>query len=273
MINKPLTKELWGTLQSAMHLIDVFVPLREIALDFENRFALELNMFIDKALYYLVSEYSYNTIGNLNTVLLEELDKRQQQEEVVEVNSRKLDKQSAFIRELQFLKKQVKNADERILKLSKDAARVEALELKLQETLKVNKELQDKLETIEPVIIERVVVSTEPVATKEEVIQRLNRKETTFVGGHQSWQTKIKQWAPHATFIAPRDYTVTISEKADFVVLNTAYINHSMYYKVKARIKQIEQATGKTIKLIYLNTQATSREHIVEDIRQQLSVV
>lgn len=273
LINKPLTKELWGTLQSAMHLIDVFVPLREIALDFENRFALELNMFIDKALYYLVSEYSYNTIGNLNTVLLEELDKRQQQEEVVEVNSRKLDKQSAFIRELQFLKKQVKNADERILKLSKDAARVEALELKLQETLKVNKELQDKLETIEPVIIERVVVSTEPVATKEEVIQRLNRKETTFVGGHQSWQTKIKQWAPHATFIAPRDYTVTISEKADFVVLNTAYINHSMYYKVKARIKQIEQATGKTIKLIYLNTQATSREHIVEDIRQQLSVV
>lgn len=273
LINKPLTKELWGTLQSAMHLIDVFVPLREIALDFEKRFALELNMFIDKALYYLVSEYSYNTIGNLNTVLLEELDKRQQQEEVVEVNSRKLDKQSAFIRELQFLKKQVKNADERILKLSKDAARVEALELKLQETLKVNKELQDKLETIEPVIIERVVASTEPVATKEEVIQRLNRKETTFVGGHQSWQAKIKQWAPHATFIAPRDYTVTISEKADFVVLNTAYINHSMYYKVKARIKQIEQTTGKTLKLIYLNTQATSREHIVEDIRQQLSVV
>lgn len=273
LINKPLTKELWGTLQSAMHLIDVFVPLREIDLDFENRFALELNMFIDKALYYLVSEYSYNTIGNLNTVLLEELDKRQQQEEVVEVNSRKLDKQSAFIRELQFLKKQVKNADERILKLSKDAARVEALELKLQETLKVNKELQNKLETIEPVIIERVVTSTEPVATKEEVIQRLNRKETTFVGGHQSWQTKIKQWAPHATFIAPRDYTVTISEKADFVVLNTAYINHSMYYKVKARIKQIEQTTGKTLKLIYLNTQATSREHIVEDIRQQLSVV
>lgn len=273
LINKPLTKELWGTLQSAMHLIDVFVPLREIDLDFENRFALELNMFIDKALYYLVSEYSYNTIGNLNTVLLEELDKRQQQEEVVEVNSRKLDKQSAFIRELQFLKKQVKNADERILKLSKDAARVEALELKLQETLKVNKELQDKLETIEPVIIERVVASTEPVATKEEVIQRLNRKETTFVGGHQSWQAKIKQWAPHATFIAPRDYTVTISEKADFVVLNTAYINHSMYYKVKARIKQIEQTTGKTLKLIYLNTQATSREHIVEDIRQQLSVV
>lgn len=273
LINKPLTKELWGTLQSAMHLIDVFVPLREIDLDFEKRFALELNMFIDKALYYLVSEYSYNTIGNLNTVLLEELDKRQQQEEVVEVNSRKLDKQSAFIRELQFLKKQVKNADERILKLSKDAARVEALELKLQETLKVNKELQDKLETIEPVIIERVVASTEPVATKEEVIQRLNRKETTFVGGHQSWQAKIKQWAPHATFIAPRDYTVTISEKADFVVLNTAYINHSMYYKVKARIKQIEQTTGKTLKLIYLNTQATSREHIVEDIRQQLSVV
>lgn len=273
LINKPLTKELWGTLQSAMHLIDVFVPLREIALDFEKRFALELNMFIDKALYYLVSEYSYNTVGNLNTVLLEELDKRQQQEEVVEVNSRKLDKQSAFIRELQFLKKQVKNADERILKLSKDAARVEALELKLQETLKVNKELQEKLETVEPVIIERVVTSTEPVATKEEVIQSLNRKETTFVGGHQSWQTKIKQWAPHATFIAPRDYTVTISEKADFIVLNTAYINHSMYYKVKARIKQIEQATGKTIKLIYLNTQATSREHIVEDIRQQLSVV
>lgn len=273
LINKPLTKELWGTLQSAMHLIDVFVPLREIDLDFENRFALELNMFIDKALYYLVSEYSYNTIGNLNTVLLEELDKRQQQEEVVEVNSRKLDKQSAFIRELQFLKKQVKNADERILKLSKDAARVEALELKLQETLKVNKELQEKLETVEPVIIERVVTSTEPVATKEEVIQRLNRKETTFVGGHQSWQAKIKQWAPHATFIAPRDYTVTISEKADFVVLNTAYINHSMYYKVKARIKQIEQTTGKTLKLIYLNTQATSREHIVEDIRQQLSVV
>lgn len=273
LINQPLTKEIWRTLQSAIHLVDVIVPLRETPLNFEDRFALEMNMFIDKALYYLISEYSYNTIGNLNSVLLEESDKRQKKEEVVEVKSRKLDKQSAFTRELQFLKKQVENADERILKLSKDAARVEALELKLQETLKVNKELQDKLETIEPVIIERVVKITEPVATKEEVIQRLNRKETTFVGGHQSWQTKIKQWAPQATFIAPRDYTVTISEKTELVVLNTAYINHSMYYKVKARVKQIEQTTGKMLKLIYLNTQATNKEHIIEDIRQQLLVV
>ena len=273
LINQPLTREVWITLQLATYLVDVIVPLRELPLDFEDRFALELNMFIDKALYYLISEYSYNTIGNLNSVLLEESDKRQQQEEVVEVNSRKLDKQSAFTRELQFLKKQVENADERILKLSKDAARVEALELKLQETLKVNKELQDKLETIEPVIIERVVKSTEPVATKEEVIQRLNCKETTFVGGHQSWQTKIKQWAPQATFIAPRDYTVTISERTDLVVVNTAYLNHSMYYKVKARVKQIEQITSRKLKLLYLNTQATNREHIIEDIRQQLLVV
>ena len=93
------------------------------------------------------------------------------------------------------------------------------------------------------------------------------------MGGHQSWQTKIKQWAPQATFIAPRDYTVTISERTELVVVNTAYINHSMYYKVKARVKQIEQTTGKMLKLIYLNTQATNKEHIIEDIRQQLFVV
>lgn len=69
------------------------------------------------------------------------------------------------------------------------------------------------------------------------------------IGGHNKWQSRMKEHLPNCKFILPEmlnTLDLTIFSKVNIVFIYTNYLNHALYYKVIDTIK------NKDITLRYL---------------------
>lgn len=136
-------------------------------------------------------------------------------------------------------------------------AKIKEQEKTIKELEKQNAELmQDKneLETLR-----KSLFSAQPDEIPDipdgEIHKTINRPEIVIVGGHPSWQQRIKKHLSDITIIETdnQNYDFDIKQKIKLIVFNTAYLNHGIYYKF------INFARKNNIKVCYITNQNINR--------------
>lgn len=148
----------------------------------------------------------------------------------------------------------------------KGALQAEAKELRkqlaLQEAeLEKGRQSQKELQAMERLqhLQEEVENST---TSLEEMEKFLQEKQVIVIGGHPTWQAKLKEKFPHFILWEADDVTkdLTPLDHADAVCIYWTYLSHPMYWKVKKRMNNnntslffLERTTNleKTVEEIY----------------------
>ncbi|QSQ10505.1 hypothetical protein H0A61_02913 [Koleobacter methoxysyntrophicus] len=151
-----------------------------------------------------------------------------------------------------------KKADEEYKRAREEfIAKIKEQEKTIKELEKQNAELmQDKneLETLR-----KSLFSAQPDEIPDipdgEIHKTINRPEIVIVGGHPSWQQRIKKHLSDITIIETdnQNYDFDIKQKIKLIVFNTAYLNHGIYYKF------INFARKNNIKVCYITNQNINR--------------
>lgn len=81
------------------------------------------------------------------------------------------------------------------------------------------------------------------------VLPDISNKKIVVVGGHDSWQQKLKELYPSFVFIAVDDYSfdVDLVRKADIVLFNFVHSSHKLYYRLKANATNINYIANTNI--------------------------
>lgn len=227
----------------------------------------DLFMFVHAALIVLQNHFSSQGIHSSELEELEQLKNSEIEKHKEEISNLKI-QLTHKEQEKNRLTKENEEFKEKASLSSKKDSRIENLENKLEEAEKEIERLKAKLESQEPIVIEKQISNQQ--MSEAEVLKFLNSDEENifFVGGHQLMIAKMKQWAQKVEFLEPRDYTKEISNKATTVIICVAYLNHGMYYKTLNRISQIREHHD--VKVIYINTQSTNKEYLLKEIGSQL---
>lgn len=137
----------------------------------------------------------------------------------------------------------------------------EKLKLEIEELKRENKRLKQELEegenTKEELNKLREFIfnleDLEDYKEDEEIdYNKLKKLNAVIIGGHQQWQSKMKEYLPTCKFISPEalNFDVSILSNVDKVFIYTNYLNHGMYYKVINEVRQ----KGLNIKYLKANT-------------------
>lgn len=144
------------------------------------------------------------------------------------------DNTAKYKKELETLKKQLKNKNN---KIAKQASFIESLEEKnaaLQEELKIKSQptQTENTEDLSPVIETAV---PEEVDTSE-LIEKIGERKVTVVGGLKSWVDQMKIIFPNWKFIKPGDVTsnmIQIVGNTDALFIYTNHVDHVTTGKYK----------------------------------------
>ncbi len=160
---------------------------------------------------------------------------------------------------------QLKDKTEQILQLSKDASRVDSLEQQLTDAKSQIQQLEKDLSETQKIIIQPIYHHSQIDINNVE--SRLNSTDVTFVGGHQSWQSNTKQWAPNANYIHPDETARKIPKTTKILIINTGYLNHGLYYRTKDEYDNLTDC-----QLLYLNSQSTNKNVILTELSKQIKI-
>ena len=166
---------------------------------------------------------------------------------------------------IELLENKIQHKDNQIMKLSKDASRLDALKHQLEEAKIKIQTLEKELDTTQQIIVQPIY--HEQTVDITDVESRLNNTDVTFVGGHQSWQANVKMWAPKATFIHPDEASRKIPQTTKILIINTGYLNHGLYYHTKNAYDSL-----KNCQLLYLNSQSTNKNIILSELSKQIKL-
>lgn len=74
------------------------------------------------------------------------------------------------------------------------------------------------------------------------IINQLNELDIVVIGGNQNWINKIKEVLPNWIYIPADSINFDIKLlKNKYILFNTDYVSHSMYYKVVENISKTKQ--------------------------------
>lgn len=87
-----------------------------------------------------------------------------------------------------------------------------------------------------------------PLLANSNNYDNLKNLSAIIIGGHPNWQQKMKSYLQNCKFISPENlsFDTSILNNVDIVFIYTNYLNHAMYYKIMAEIRE------KNIRLEYL---------------------
>ena len=194
-----------------------------------------------------------------NTVTKEERDELSKQIQTLNYQIERKDAQLAL-------------ADERTSVLNKEIAQFEATKEKVKSlaqeiailTIK-NNNLSYEIDTI---INSGVEIEDEAgLYDQDTFIKELREKNLVFVGGHEHWHANLKQEFPDAKIIASTDSSAPMNKvsTSDVVVINTAILNHPLYWRAKNAFTYNKNGT-----LVYLNTQSSNLHTTIHSIHMPL---
>ena len=103
---------------------------------------------------------------------------------------------------------------------------------------------------------------------EEEYIQQgkqrkdLSKIKAVILGGHEKWQTKMKELLPNFVFIHPDNvnFSKEIIENTDYLFVYANYLNHAIYYRAMGLVKDA--------KICFL--QQINEELVLDEIEKQL---
>lgn len=72
------------------------------------------------------------------------------------------------------------------------------------------------------------------------------------MGGHQTWQNKLKETYPYFNYIDTNNvnYDINKTRNADIIFFNTRYCSHTLFYKIKNNVNN--GRNNKKDKLIFI---------------------
>lgn len=82
-------------------------------------------------------------------------------------------------------------------------------------------------------------------------IKSINHTGILIVGGHSNWQNQIKDKLPNVRIVDTEalNFNPNSLSNVKFIIFNTAYMNHSMYYKM------VNYARNNDIRIGYITNQ------------------
>lgn len=197
----------------------------------------------------------------------------QSQTTVTEEEKNELTKQiQTLTHQLERKDAQLALADERTSVLNKEIAQFEATKEKVKSleqeiailTIK-NNNLSNEIDTI---INSDVEIEDEAgLYNPDDFINELREKNLVFIGGHEHWHANLKQTFPDAKIIASTDGSAPMNKvsTSDVVVINTAILNHPLYWRAKNAFTYNKNGT-----LVYLNTQSSNINKTIDSIHMAL---
>lgn len=166
-------------------------------------------------------------------------DKKDHEMEINKLNSLLNEK----VAEVETLKSQLEKLKESI------SNRINVLEnsnkLLEKENLLLKKELDEVSQLKKELFALRTMVyrngESKPVEmSRQEMIEEISLYKVAVIGGHYNWVSKMREVLPKVDFIDLHDNVGRDMRKLssyDYVVINTAFMNHSAYNKVVANIE------------------------------------
>ncbi|CAM2972471.1 DUF2325 domain-containing protein [Hathewaya histolytica] len=149
----------------------------------------------------------------------------------------------------------------------------ERFKLRIEELERENKKLKNELKNREDYKSEIVPLREfifnmdNREGYKEEDINynKIEGLNAIIIGGHQQWQTKMKEYLKNSNFISVENlnFDTDILLTADIVFIYTNYLNHAMYYKV------IDIARENNLKVVYLKSN-TNPKIVLKQIQKSV---
>lgn len=184
-----------------------------------------------------------------------------------------------LMKQIQSLKNQISHKDkqinlleERNSVLNKDIAQFEATKQKVIDLEKNIAVLEIKnsklLNEFDSIINSEVELEEEADKyNREDFIKELKTKALVFIGGHEHWQANIQNTFPDAKTIAAEDASIPMNKviTADIVVINTAILNHPLYWRAKNAFSYNNTGT-----IVYLNTQSSNINTAIDSIHKTI---
>lgn len=160
--------------------------------------------------------------------------------------------------------------EEKIQNLNKSIAQLDNVQLK-------NQLLNDKIASLEEFIenqnyankIEDNLNQQNVEAyNQDEFLKELNTKRITIVGGYDAYIQKLLDIFPNAKTYSADVVDSSYSLKdTDILILNTFYLNHPVFYKIKNLLKK----TANQVDVIYVNENNTNPKRFLDNIHKQLN--
>lgn len=124
----------------------------------------------------------------------------------------------------------------------------------IEELMLENNKLNDKIDMLENII--ENLKQRKDIDVEENIIKIVEEKDIDgiIIGGHESWQRKMKNLLSDFQFIGgyQENFDTTILKDMDLIIFNTSYVSHAVYYKLREAIK------GTAQKIIYVNSRGFS---------------
>lgn len=159
--------------------------------------------------------------------------------------------------------------EEKIQDLNKSIAQLDSVQLK-------NQLLNDKIASLEEFIESQNYankiednLNQQNVEdyNQDEFLKELNTKRITIVGGYDAYRQKILDIFPNAKTYSADVVDSSYSLKdTDILILNTFYLNHPVFYKIKNLLKK----TTNQVDVIYINENNTNPKRFLDNIHKQL---
>ena len=173
-------------------------------------------------------------------------------------------------REIEPLKKQLKQKQDNLNKLQLDYDRLKNKEMAklkseleeqrrlLKEQIERNKYLEE-MNTILENQLEEIDTAT-PISSSDSnrptsyIENRLKSMNIVIMGGHQIWQNRLKEIYPYFNYIDSDNvnYDINITRNADIIFFNTLHCSHTLFYRIKNNVNN--GRTNNKEKLVYIGS-------------------
>ena len=173
-------------------------------------------------------------------------------------------------REIEPLKKQLKQKQDNLNKLQLDYDRLKNKEMAklkseleeqrrlLKEQIERNKYLEE-MNTILENRLEEIDTAT-PISSSDSnrptsyIENRLKSMNIVIMGGHQIWQNRLKEIYPYFNYIDSDNvnYDINITRNADIIFFNTLHCSHTLFYRIKNNVNN--GRTNNKEKLVYIGS-------------------
>jgi hypothetical protein len=148
-------------------------------------------------------------------------------------------------------KSQLEYKENEVKKLEGDLSLSEKRIKRLEAELENEKSKTNELNSLREFIFSLDSQTEYNNETEEVNSEQLKQIKGVIIGGHEKWQSRMKELLPNFTFIHTTmlNFDTSIFDAADKVFVYVNYINHAMYYKAMESVK------NKDVKIYYLKQQ------------------
>lgn len=163
--------------------------------------------------------------------------------------------------------------------LKKARQTISTLAANKEESISENDELRRKINSLESQLQKEEQKNDELNALREFVFSLdteiefkeapidydgLKSSRLIILGGHERWQSKMKEYLPEGVFIHPdmMNFDLSLVDGAEAIFICVNYLNHSIYYRL------MEYAKGKSKKIFYINRQ--NEKLVLMDMQKKL---